>query len=85
MSQEQYEQERAKNEKNEKDLNWCANRALAIYDRGMEEYAIDSFINDVTKCPGIAWVAPKAKVLLRNALGSREEFEKALRGFNVSD
>jgi TolA-binding protein len=71
-------------DQNKADLNWCANRALALYDEGKQDEAISSFLNDVTKYPEIAWVSSMVAMgLLRSSLGSRDKFERAMKGFNV--
>ena len=66
-------------------LNWAVDRALEFYDQGNTPAAIASFLSDVQKHVGTAWIAthPMTFMILNGANG-REEFEKAMSGFAVS-
>ena len=67
-------------------LEWAALRALEYYDAGQTKNAVASFLSDVQKHEGTAWIAlnPFALPLLRiGADGSREDFARAMRDFAV--
>lgn len=66
-------------------MNFSVHRALSLYDQGDYEGAVRSFQNDMSKEPETAWVAahPLLGSTLNNALGSRDEFEAAMRGFKI--
>lgn len=69
-------------------LNWCTTRALEYFDINDKNAAFASFLSDVGKEPGTAWIAghPATFMLMEMGwMGGRHEFKKALEGFAASD
>ena len=70
-------------------LNWCAARALECFDANDKKGAFASFLSDVTKDPGTAWIVdnPGLTFMLMEDgwSGGRERFKRALEGFTVFD
>ena len=67
-------------------LNWAVERALAEYDVSGETAAFASFMSDVNKEEDIAWIAGNpmsVPILLMGLRLGRDEFKKAMEGFNV--
>ena len=66
-------------------MNWAVQRALTEYDGGRQETAIASFVSDMNKHSDTEWIAhhPMTLIVLQAGLGSRADFESAMRGFNI--
>lgn len=68
-------------------MNFCVDRALALYDAGNLKGAESSFFSDVKKHPATAYIGtgPMAEfdlvVVLDGQNKGREAFEEAMRGF----
>ncbi|MCL2451434.1 hypothetical protein FWD20_00940 [Candidatus Saccharibacteria bacterium] len=67
-------------------LNWAIKRALELYDAGQKENAVKSFMSDMTKHPGTAFIAAKPFSLMLVQTGcntSRQEFQNMMAGFKL--
>jgi hypothetical protein len=64
-------------------MNFAVGRALEYFDAGDHTNAIASFVSDMDKHPATEHIAyhPFTLIILRDGLSSRQEFEKAMRGF----
>ena len=69
----------------EKQLRWCADRALLEFDHSGAEAAILSVMSDFTKSEITAKINPilAGVVIGDGARKGREALEKAIMGFNV--
>ena len=69
-------------------LGWATQRALDYYDAGNKQDAFESFLSDVTKHAGTAWIASHPSTLMLLELGwngGRHEFRQMMEGFAASD
>lgn len=70
----------------QQNLDWSTSRALEYFDDGDTKSALASFLSDVSKDRGTAWIQthPATLMLLQDGLKrGRDAFEAAMRGFNV--
>lgn len=67
-------------------ISWAIRRALTLYDQGERQQAISSFVTDLHHHPATEHLVqnPFTLVLLREKIGSREEFEQAMWRFATS-
>jgi hypothetical protein len=76
---------------NQVHLNWCVERALAIFDpkdKVKVGAAIQSFLHDTGEHPGTKHIQDNARLtttFLWDARASIGRFKRALKGFNVLD
>lgn len=69
-------------------LAWSAERALEYFDQGDKQEAIASFLSDVGKHPGTAWIQGEGmflRLLDMEYDRGRIAFERFLLGFAVRD
>lgn len=69
-------------------LAWAAERALEYFDRGDKKEAIASFLSDVGKHSGTAWIQGEGMFLLLLDMEydrGRIAFERFMLGFAVHD
>lgn len=69
-------------------LEWATARALEYYDTGDKKSAFASFLSDVTKHDGTAWIAGHSSTLMLLELGwkgGRSEFKRMMSGFATPD
>jgi hypothetical protein len=69
-----------------KHFQWCMERALKLYEAENTDSAIASFVSDTGKHEGTKHINERGfmtMMILRDALGSREDFIKAMKGFNI--
>ncbi len=69
-------------------LEWAAERALEYFDSGDQQNAMASFISDVGKHPGTAWIQGEHLLLMLMPLemsSGRESLRRYLLGFAVSE
>lgn len=64
-------------------MDWAVGRALEYYDQRDHTNAIASFVSDMNKHNDTRYIAshPLTLVILQDGLKSRQDFEKAMRGF----
>ena len=67
-------------------LNWCVQRALEYYDVGDQTNAIASFMSDIRKHEGTAWIFGHDltfPMLMMEVGRGRDAFKRAMTGFSV--